>query len=640
MELGRYFEILKRWWWLMVISTALAAGASYVYSQQQPRIYASRTTLMVGTSIQSPNPNQVELGLSQTLAEIYAQLVSRQPIMRAVIDKLGLKMSPEQLADMVKTAVVPSAQLLEITVLDVNPQRARLLADAIANELILQSPTGPQGNREREAFIQSQLGNLQAKIQRSDEQVQELEDSIQKMTSAAEIAEAQTRLAELENLRTGYQSNYAQLLSSLSDSSTNKLTIVEPATESTYPIAPNVKMNVLFAAAAGLALAIGAIVLLEFFSDTLTWQSGETQSVLGVPVLGALNKISNDVGKIVSYKSPWSPEANALRNIRDSIFLTPKGQTLSTLLISSSLPGEGKSFLAANLAAVIALPRPGAGNAALAPISNVILVDADLRKPTLHEIFDMPNLLGLADVLAAPEDAVEAVLEKALRPVSGVNLLLLPAGRTPLDPGSLLNSPRFPYLLSLLKARANLVIIDSAPLLAAIETRAIANAVDSTVLVIFDGQTSARAVRRATGYFQGKEAGKLLGLVFNRVDLPSNYGYYSYYSAYTPAQSLKGGQSKPSLLDKIRPVRSHQEKTSALTLAETAEYLGVGQDTARRWCEEGRILATKKRGRWSVPLEDLNKFVASYQGANVDRATSLPNASLPLEGDGRIRKGA
>jgi capsular exopolysaccharide synthesis family protein len=585
---------------------------------------------MVGTSIQSPNPSETELGLSRTLAEIYAQLVSRQPIMRAVIDKLGLKMSPEQLADMVKTNVVPSAQLLEITVLDVNPERARLLADAIANELILQSPTGPQGKKEREAFIQSQLGNLQAKIQNLDQQVQELEDSVQKMTSAAEISEAQSSLGELERLRTSYQSNYAQLLASLSDSSVNRLAIVEPATEPTYPISPNVKLNVAVAALAGLVLAAGAIVLLEFFNDTLTWRSGETQSVLEMPVLGALSKVSDGAGKIVVSESPWSPDANALRHVRDSIFLTPQGQTLSTLLISSSLPGEGKSFVAANLAAVIALPKPSIADINSTPGSSVILVDADLRKPALHEIFDMPNLLGLTDVLAAPEAAAETVLEKALRPVNGDNLLLLPAGRTPLDPGSLLNSPRFRQVLSLLKARASLIILDSAPLLAAIETKAIANVVDGTILVVFDGQTTARAIRRATDYFRGMGKNNLLGLVFNRVNLPHSYGYYSYYSMYTPAQQqLTKSQQKPSLLGKILPFMKPQQKgTSTLKLAEAADYLGVSQDTARRWCEQGRILATKRSRRWSVCLEDLNEFIADYRDVSANREVSLLNSPV------------
>jgi len=420
------------------------------------------------------------------------------------------------------------------------------------------------------------------------------------------------------------------------------LTIVEPATEPTYPIAPNVKMNVLIAAVAGLVLALGAIVLLEFFNDTLSWHSGETQSAFGLPVLGALNKVHNGTRKIVSYDNPWSPEANALRHIRDSIFLTPKGQTLSALLITSSLPGEGKSFLAANLAAVMASPKPGPGNLNPAPVSSVILVDADLRKPTLHEIFDMPNLLGLADVLAVPETEAETVLEKALKPVDSNNLMLLPAGRSPLDPGSLLNSPRFPQVLSLLKAHANLVIIDSAPILAAIETKAIANAVDGTALVIFDSRTTVREIRKAIGYFQGKGDNNLLGLVFNRVNLPHSYGYYSYYSRYAlTQQELRKLQQKPSLLNRILPfTRPKKGKTPTLTLAEAADYLGVSQDTARRWCEQGRIQAKRGRGRWSVPREDLDRFAASYQDANVDEVATLLNVSLPLDGDGKITKEA
>ncbi len=191
-------------------------------------------------------------------------------------------------------------------------------------------------------------------------------------------------------------------------------------------------------------------------------------------------------------------------------------------------------------------------------------------------------------------------------------------------------------MLSLLKAHANLIIIDSAPLLAAIETRAIANAVDGTVLVALDGQITARAMRRVAGYFQGKEAAKLLGLVFNRVNLPRSYGYYSYYSRSTSTQQQLGGsQQKPSLVGKILPfTRPQQKKALNLTLAETADYLGVSQDTARRWCEQGRIQAKKRHGRWSVPQEDLDKFVAGYQyKESGEKQLEQPQASSPIDDD-------
>jgi excisionase family DNA binding protein len=184
-------------------------------------------------------------------------------------------------------------------------------------------------------------------------------------------------------------------------------------------------------------------------------------------------------------------------------------------------------------------------------------------------------------------------------------------------------------VLSLLKARANFVIIDSAPLLAAIETRAIANAVDGTVLVALDGQITTRAIRRAKHYFEGRGDNGLLGLVFNRVDSPRSYGYYSYYSRYMPAQlQPERSQQKTSLLGKIFPfTRPQQGKTPTLTLAETADYLGVSQDMARRWCEQGRIQAKKRRGHWSVPQQDLDRFVADYQHeGNAGKQLEQPKA--------------
>jgi succinoglycan biosynthesis transport protein ExoP len=603
MELGRYFDIIKRWWWLMLVSVALAAGVSYVYSERQPRIYASRTTLMVGSGIQNPNPNEGELGLSRTLAEIYAQLVLRKPIMQAVIDRLGLDMSSEQLASMTQANAISGAQLLEITVLDVDPQRARILADAIANELILQSPTGPRGEQERQAFIQSQLEDSQLKIEKVNRQIQELEDSILTMTSAVEISEAQSRLRELEALKSDYQSNYTQLLSYLSDSSVNTLTIVEPATESTYPVAPNVKRNLAVAAAAGLALAVSAIVMLEFFDDALVWRHGEASLIFGLPVLGGISRLWGSTNKIMARDGLWSPEADALRNVRSQIFLAAAGRRPSTLMITSPLPEEGKSFVAANLAAITA----AAG-------SRVVLVDADLRKPTLHEMFDMPNLLGLSDVLAAPETEAEAMLERALKPTDIGNLLLLPAGKLPPDPAFLLSSPTLDRLLEWLRDKASLTIVDSGPLLVHTDPIVLATRLDGVVLVVKNGRTTRSSVKKAIGKLSTMGLTNLLGVVYNGISL-----HYSYYYAYKrsvvsrPVGSEVVSQKKSSgWLGRFRlksgDSPDEAEAETLLNLSDAAEYLGVTEETARRWCEAGRIPAAKVGRHWRVKIEDLRNF--------------------------------
>src|SRR5262245_14936419 len=129
MDLNRYFKIALRWWWLVLLSMVLSAGMSYWYSQRLPKIYSARVTLTVGTNIlENPNPDLRNLTSIRTLAEVYSEFVRRTPLAQAVIDKLGLDLQAEQLRGMIQTSVIPNAQLLEISVLDVNPKRAQLLA--------------------------------------------------------------------------------------------------------------------------------------------------------------------------------------------------------------------------------------------------------------------------------------------------------------------------------------------------------------------------------------------------------------------------------------------------------------------------------------------------------------------------------
>ncbi len=622
MDLGKYLKIGLGWWWLIVLSVALSATVSYVYSQRMPRIYAARTTLMVGSNIiQNPNPDMQNMGAILNLAEVYSEMSRRKLVTQAVIDRLGLEISPDELSSMISTNVIPNAQLLEVFVMDVHPQRAQLLANAVAEELILQSPTGAGEQQERDNFIKVQLQELQVKIEDTDRRIKELQDSLGTLTSAVEIAEAQSKLTELEALRNQYQNNYNQFLSNISEAGINRLAIFEPATEPTVPISPNIKMNVLVAAVAGLVLAIVAIILLEFFNDILVWQPEDIQPILGLPILGAVGKIAVGKDKLISQDELWSPEVDTLRNLRSNIYLAAVEQTLTKLLVTSAMPNEGKSFISANLAAVIASPGSSVAAIIASPGTRVILVDADLRNPSLHEVFDMPNLLGLTDVLALPEAAVEGMLEKALRPTRIENLSLLPAGRSPLDPGYLLNSPRFANLLDLLGTKADLVIVDSAPILSAVETRFLINVVDGTVLVVSHNQTRRRTLQKAVNYLQTKSDNKLLGLVFNRVRLSVSYDYTTRLRPQQLQQAnLISSRRQPALVEKLWPFsrgRSAESTPTTLTLPEVADYLGVGRDTAQRWCEEGRLPAIKNGGRWSVHLEDLNEFIGAYQGNGV-----------------------
>jgi succinoglycan biosynthesis transport protein ExoP len=137
MELGRCFNMIKRWWWLLVVGTIIPMGISYYFVSKQPVLYQAKVTLMVRTTALQPS---LDPNTAKRLAQAYTELVKRRPITQAVIQRLNLERSPEELAEQITAWIIPETSLLEIMVTDTNPQAAALIANALADELIKQSP--------------------------------------------------------------------------------------------------------------------------------------------------------------------------------------------------------------------------------------------------------------------------------------------------------------------------------------------------------------------------------------------------------------------------------------------------------------------------------------------------------------------
>src|SRR5215208_1599608 len=135
MELSKYIFPLRKWWWLVAASTLIAAMFSSLSVLRQPTIYQARTTLMIGTTINDPNPSSSELFLGQQLAAAYADLANREILRTATKNALGMNQLPEYIA-----RALPNTQLIEITVNDTSAERARTVANELANQLILLSP--------------------------------------------------------------------------------------------------------------------------------------------------------------------------------------------------------------------------------------------------------------------------------------------------------------------------------------------------------------------------------------------------------------------------------------------------------------------------------------------------------------------
>ncbi|MGY3836219.1 CpsD/CapB family tyrosine-protein kinase [Bacillus atrophaeus] len=202
--------------------------------------------------------------------------------------------------------------------------------------------------------------------------------------------------------------------------------------------------------------------------------------------------------------------AEQYRTIRTNIAFSSVQTNLRSILVTSSVPGEGKSFSAANLAAVFAQQE-----------KKVLLVDADLRKPTIHETFQLENVIGLTNVLVGTCSLSETVQQTPID-----NLYILTSGPTPPNPAELLSSKAMGDLILDIYDQYSLVIFDSPPLLAVADGQILANQTDGSVLVVLSGKTKIDTVQKAKDALEQSKA-KLLGALLNKKKLkkPDLYSY-------------------------------------------------------------------------------------------------------------------
>jgi capsular exopolysaccharide synthesis family protein len=524
MELKQYVSTLWKWSWLIVLSTVVATASALWATSRLPREYKTSTTLMVGRFIQTDNPSNEDFYISQQLARSYAQLVARQPVLQGTVESLGLNMPWQALVGQVNTSLVPGTQLLQISVQDTDPQRAKVLADEIARQLILRSPTpAEQEQSQYREFVNERLGTLQTQIQEAEKQIEELEGRLALENSARGIQDIQNQIATLQEKITTWQSNYASLLDFYKGSRTNYLSVVEPASVPTTPVSPNVKYYILLAAATGFALAAGAAFLLEYLDDTIKTKE-DVDHVLKLPTLGNITRIPRvrePTDHLVTLQLTHSPATEAYRVLRTNIqFSTLNIPSPQLLLVTSSSPGEGKTTTTCNLAITMAYGG-----------KQVILVDADLRRPSVHRFLGMYNQVGLTSLLLDDTLPVEAALLET--PVAG--LKVMPSGPLPPNPADLLSSERMQQRVEQIKELADVIIFDSPPVLAMADASILAALCSGVILVVDAGRTRSQVVRRAKETLSQLNL-NIIGAVLNKLTNRQTHDYYySYYYSYADA---------------------------------------------------------------------------------------------------------
>jgi tyrosine-protein kinase len=519
MELRQYLSIVWKWLWLVILAVVIAAIASYLASRAATPLYRTTTTMMVGRITQDPNPNSINIYMGQQLALTYIQLVKREPVLKGAIESLGLEIPWQSLANQVSASAVPQTQLIEISVIDSDPYRSKVLADAIAQQLILQSPANPTNiNQDQSAFTQQQLTDLQTKIQTTSDQVLQLRSELDQATSARQIQDLQSEINLLDSKVSGWQNTYSQMLLSLQGGDINVLNVVEEAAIPRWPFSPNIPMNVLTASAIALVLALGGAFLVEYLDDTVK-NPDDVARTSNLPTLAAIARMDGDDynDMLVTIHKPLSPTAEAFRILRTNLQFSWVDRPARSLMMSSPGPSEGKSTTLANLAIVLA--QSGV---------KVALIDTDLRRPVQHKIFSLSNRHGLTDAIIQPDRD----LKDLLQPTNVENLWLLSSGPLPPNPAELLASARLGNIIDELKNLVDLALFDSPPVLVVADAAILGPKVDGVVLVNDTGHTRSAEARRAAEELRRARA-NLLGIVLNRLTVGSSgYNYYYYYYHY------------------------------------------------------------------------------------------------------------
>jgi polysaccharide biosynthesis transport protein len=530
MEISVYFRPLRRWWWLLLASTLLATASSYWYIRQQPSLYEATTTLMIGQGFDDPNPTGGELLASQQLAETYAELAQRRLVREQTMAALGLTQLPEYSA-----YPLPNRQLLEILVVDTDPQRAQAVANELANQLILQSPTAPRPEeQEREAFINDQLTRLQANIQQTQSDIAAKQVELESEFSALEISELQSEIAALETKLDTLQFNYTSLLASTTAGAINTIEVIEPAILPLEPNSSDKLLMVLSASALALALAIGTAYLLDYFDNTVRTPEDVTP-VNGVAQLPSIPEFKSDGSSVavLAHDAPLSPVVDAFRALRTGLYAAMANRPGKIFLITSAAPREGKSTVAANLAAILA--EGG---------KRVLLIDADLRRPMQHKLFNVSGDYGLAELLVTLEgherpNGSGEMIERVIQKLKPANLGLIAAGSNLADGARLLGSDTMKMLLETVSQHVNYVIIDSPPLLAVADPFMLSTQVDGVVLVASASSIPRKQVEQALHRLSDANA-NVVGVVLNRQKASTDgYYYYQYYRAYAEHPNSK-----------------------------------------------------------------------------------------------------
>ena len=467
-------------------------------------------------------PEVLDSRLIQDLAAKYAELMRQQA-------ELSQKFKPDW----------PEMVRLRRQIADTQ-DRLEAERQQIYTEVLGAAESAYQSAKNQEQFLKSALDEQKRLSQEAN--LKEIDYNNLK----AEIANQRATLEALVKRQSETSSS-----AGLNDLVASNVRIVDVAEPPNRPSSPKILLNILLSVITGLGLGVGLAFFFEYLDKSVKTpedilQAGGIPAIGLVPALRAegsgLRVIRTEAGdgshgspvELISHEDSKSKISEAFREVRTALLVSQAGGPPKSILITSAYPGEGKTAVAINLA--ITLAQIG---------RRVLLIDADLRRPRIHKVFQVPNTQGLSTCLSA-----SSVLWPEPVPTSVPRLDVVPSGPMPPNPADLLDSDRFWQVLTECKEQGyDHIIYDSPPVLPVADPVIMAARMDAVALVVLAGVSSRDALAHVVRRLQQVKA-RVVGAILNRADLASQpyyygYSYKRYYGDEEKPQARPAGRSEP-----------------------------------------------------------------------------------------------
>jgi polysaccharide biosynthesis transport protein len=538
LEIRPYLEIIRRRLWFIVGAVAVVAIAAGVASGLRAPIYVStaRVFLQPGDPAEQLSPNQPNLGDPNRFVQAQMEIVRSEAVAQGASTYLpGMTARDVQRKSSVTSS--PTSDVLEISASAPKPGGARDIANAVAKAYIENRRVSAVATLTQAA---KDLSDLLAPLQAT------IADLDTKIAAASKPGEdtPDAQVAALKSSRdaaaTQYQTLYARQQELAANVSLQRgaAEVIAAANTPSMPVSPRPVRDAAAGAFLGLLVGTAIALLMEQLDDRIR-SVADVERGLGLPILARLpfdEQSAQRPDAVAAIAHPHAPLTEAARALRTSLQYKTVDGRLKTVVVTSAMPSEGKSVVCANLAAVCA-------QAGL----RTVLVEADLRRPGLSALFGISATPGLVDAVAGlktlEDDPVRAepgartggpstngrtnigaLIASPIR-----NLGFLPAGPIPPNPAELLCSPRMSAVLGQLTAAADLVIIDTPPLLPVTDAAVLGALVDGVILVVAMDETRRASIREAIAILEGAKV-PILGVVINKAPKTSVPYYYTEYA--------------------------------------------------------------------------------------------------------------